>query len=170
MDHYQTLGVSRDADRAAIRAAYRALAKLHHPDMGAKSSVRFHEITQAHEVLSDPGNRTQYDLLLRFAGGPTGTPAGQRTHPSSIDKTQRTLMTMEMTFVGLAFLIGLVGVTAYFNIEAKNALLAKLSTTVAPQPKFSPTAQHFSPTAQQFGSTAQQYGPTVNNWIPPHLR
>ena len=46
MDHYQTLGVSRDADTSAIKKAYRKLASKHHPDKGG-DEARFKEIQQA---------------------------------------------------------------------------------------------------------------------------
>jgi DnaJ-class molecular chaperone len=63
-DYYQTLNVARDADDKAIRAAYRKLARKHHPDLnpGDRSAEeRFKEINEAHEVLADPEKRKFYD-------------------------------------------------------------------------------------------------------------
>jgi len=69
-DYYKTLGVSSDASQEEIRKAYRRLAKKYHPDRnrGSKAAEqRFKEITEAHQVLSDPKKRKQYDRL-REAG------------------------------------------------------------------------------------------------------
>jgi curved DNA-binding protein len=63
-DYYRILGVSRDASQDAIKKAYRSLAIKHHPDKnpGNKEAVRrFHEINEAHEVLSDADKRQKYD-------------------------------------------------------------------------------------------------------------
>ncbi len=63
-DYYQVLGVSRDADEAAIKKAYRGLAMKHHPDRNsgdAKSEEMFKEAKEAYEVLSDSNKRAAYD-------------------------------------------------------------------------------------------------------------
>ena len=63
-DPYEILGVARDADVAAIRKAYRKLARKHHPDLnpGDKAAEeRFKEISRAWEVLEDPERRRNYD-------------------------------------------------------------------------------------------------------------
>jgi curved DNA-binding protein len=67
-DYYETLGVARTATDAEIKAAFRKLARKHHPDMvaeGAKAGAeeRFKEINEAYEVLSDPEKRKRYDTL-----------------------------------------------------------------------------------------------------------
>jgi len=49
-DHYAVLGVQPDADRAAIQAAYRMLARLHHPDFGGDGS-RMAALNEAWSVL-----------------------------------------------------------------------------------------------------------------------
>src|SRR5580692_8218420 len=63
-DYYGVLGVRRDADPDEIRKAYRRLARELHPDVNPdpETQERFKEITQAYEVLSDPGKRQMYDL------------------------------------------------------------------------------------------------------------
>ena len=64
-DHYKTLGVDKMVDRSAIRAAFRELAKKHHPDVsGPEETRRFQEIVEAYTVLSDPQSRSAYNLLL----------------------------------------------------------------------------------------------------------
>lgn len=60
-DLYSVLGVSRSADTSEIRTAYKQLAKEHHPDKGGDSE-KFKELSQAHEVLSDPERRKMYDM------------------------------------------------------------------------------------------------------------
>jgi curved DNA-binding protein len=65
-DYYQTLGVSRTATDKEIKAAYRKLARQHHPDAnkGNKASEeKFKELAEAYEVLKDPEKRRRYDRL-----------------------------------------------------------------------------------------------------------
>ena len=69
-DYYDLLGVPRGADEAAIKAAYRRLAKEHHPDRknGCKESeARFKAINEAYDVLKDPQKRAAYDRFGRDA-------------------------------------------------------------------------------------------------------
>src|SRR5262244_433148 len=61
--YYKTLGVSKDADDKAIKAAYRRLARKYHPDVNKGSADRFKEINEAYTVLSDPEKRKRYDTL-----------------------------------------------------------------------------------------------------------
>jgi curved DNA-binding protein len=65
-DYYETLGVARTASPEEIKKAFRALARLYHPDV-AKDKVtaeaKFKEINEAYEVLGDPDKRKRYDEL-----------------------------------------------------------------------------------------------------------
>ncbi len=85
-DYYQTLGVPRDADEKAVRAAYRTLARKHHPDINPgdkRAEERFKEINEAYEVLSDADKRKLYDRFgedwqrYRDAGFTGDEPAGR---------------------------------------------------------------------------------------------
>lgn len=60
--YYDLLGVSKDADTASIKKAYRKLALEHHPDRGGDAE-KFKEISKAHEVLTDPEKRKIYDQV-----------------------------------------------------------------------------------------------------------
>jgi DnaJ-class molecular chaperone len=62
-DYYRILGVERGADDAAIKSAYRKLARKYHPDVNKGKDERFKEINEAYEVLSDPEKRRRYDTL-----------------------------------------------------------------------------------------------------------
>ena len=65
-EYYRCLGVSRDASSNEIKRAFRRLVKLHHPDLNPHDRtavVRMREIIAAYKVLSDPGQREQYNLL-----------------------------------------------------------------------------------------------------------
>lgn len=76
-DYYEVLGVSKDADDAALKKAYRVLAKKYHPDMNpgdAEAEKKFKEASEAYSVLSDPQKRQQYDQFghAAFDGGAGG--------------------------------------------------------------------------------------------------
>jgi molecular chaperone DnaJ len=70
-DHYEVLGVSRDASIDEIKKAYRRLARELHPDVNpaAEASERFKTVTHAYDVLSDAKQRQQYDLGGQGGGG-----------------------------------------------------------------------------------------------------
>ena len=84
-DFYAVLGVPKDADDAAIKKAYRKLARQFHPDQNqgnASAETKFKEIGEAYAVLSDSEQRRQYDAVramaggARFSAGPGGAGAG----------------------------------------------------------------------------------------------
>ena len=90
-DHYEVLGVPRTATQKEITAAFRKLARKHHPDLNAgdkQAEARFKEISQAHDVLSDAKKRALYDQYgadwaaagaAGAAPGRAGAPGGFRT-------------------------------------------------------------------------------------------
>lgn len=64
VDYYQILGVAKTATPEEIKAAYRKLARKHHPDLNPNdkdAKSKFQQINEANEVLSDPENRRKYD-------------------------------------------------------------------------------------------------------------
>ncbi|MDP9037245.1 MAG: molecular chaperone DnaJ [Myxococcota bacterium] len=77
-DHYQVLGVRRDAPPEEIKSAFKKLASQCHPDRNQDdpgAHERFKEINLAYQVLSDPNRRTMYDRLGHRAEEP-GSPFG----------------------------------------------------------------------------------------------
>lgn len=76
-DYYEVLGVSKDADEATLKKAYRQVAKKYHPDMNpgdTEAEKKFKEASEAYAVLSDSEKRRQYDQFghAAFEGGAGG--------------------------------------------------------------------------------------------------
>jgi molecular chaperone DnaJ len=80
-DYYELLGIQRGADEAAIKAAYRRLAKECHPDRHngcTQQEARFKAVNEAYDVLKDPQKRAAYDRFGKdaFRNGGSGDPFG----------------------------------------------------------------------------------------------
>ena len=80
-DYYEVLGVPKDADDAALKKAYRVLAKKYHPDTNPgdkEAEAKFKEASEAYAILSDPQKRQQYDQFghAAFEGGGAGGAGG----------------------------------------------------------------------------------------------
>src|SRR5262245_30868608 len=99
-DPYEVLGVPRSANAAAIKSAFRKLAKKHHPDSNKndpKAAAKFAEINTANEILGDEDKRKQFDRgeidaegKPRFQGFPGGDPRGGRAGPGGFEYSFRT--------------------------------------------------------------------------------
>ena len=79
-DYYEVLGVPKDADEAAIKKAYRTLAKKYHPDANPgdkEAEAKFKEASEAYAILYDAEKRRQYDQFGHAAfDGPGGGGGG----------------------------------------------------------------------------------------------
>lgn len=85
-DYYAVLGVGKNATEKEIKAAYRKLARKHHPDLNSGdkgAEEKFKRISEANDVLSDPEKRKKYDQFgdqwkaYSQGGFPGGGPGGQ---------------------------------------------------------------------------------------------
>src|ERR1700738_319819 len=64
IDYYKMLGINKNASQDEIKAAYRKLARKHHPDLNPsdkEANKKFQQVNEANEVLSDPDKRKKYD-------------------------------------------------------------------------------------------------------------
>lgn len=122
-DHYQTLGVDRNASQDDIKKAFRKLAAVHHPDRGG-DTAKFQEVQAAYATLSDPGKRAEYDnptsgfsgfnqhngmpagfedvINQMFGGGPFGDMfrRQQPSQPRNRTLNIQTTITLEEAFFG----------------------------------------------------------------------
>ncbi len=87
VDYYVVLGVRHDESAAGIRAAFRGLAKRHHPDRaGGMDAVRFREVAEAYGVLSDEEQRRRHDVALAretTPGSSASEPGSSASEPAS---------------------------------------------------------------------------------------
>jgi molecular chaperone DnaJ len=125
VDHYQVLGVEREASTEDIKKAYRKLARQLHPDVNkdADAEEKFKAVTHAYEVLSDPNQRANYDtggaqnlggfgpfgdIFETFFGGP-GSHRGPRPRQ---ERGQDALIRVDVDLVDVIF-----GVTKALDID-----------------------------------------------------
>ena len=74
-DYYKLLNVSKDSDLTTINKAYRALAKIYHPDRNPGDKVKeeiFKKLNEAHKVLQDPKKRQIYNKFGKEAANSNG--------------------------------------------------------------------------------------------------
>jgi len=147
-DHYEVLGVAKDATADEIKKAYRKLARELHPDVNAapEAQERFKLVTHAYEVLSDADQRRNYDMGGQggfgngFPGGNFGFGdifdsffggGGQRGPRSRAERGQDALLRVELTLREVVF-----GVAK--SIEIDTAVLCQTCTGSCCRPGTSP--------------------------------
>lgn len=106
-NHYATLGLDRQCSPAQIRAAYRLLARHHHPDLnpGSPTAIRHtQELNAAYETLGDPDKRAAYDRELDApkTAPKTAAPASSPRAAIKRNLSQDVLLRIEELFRGTA--------------------------------------------------------------------
>jgi DnaJ-class molecular chaperone len=149
-DHYQLLGVERDADRRTIRVAYRKALRRHHPDANAGSRAGERILLQviaAGRVLRDPKLRARYDR--QFEKRPRQQyrkPAAKKTSPQI--NYQKLLLTCQRIFHS-----GKQAWRIFFNAEQAKAAEAR----AARQRKRNPPGFNFYLHLATNSNNPQQY-------------
>jgi hypothetical protein len=132
IDHYAILGVTRSADQREIAAAYRRLARTHHPDVSPASEAvdRMRAINTAYATLSNPIRRAAYDASLPRGGSWSGYGPGASRTLSYSAPAQRV---QPRTSMGVARAVGLGIVVLVVGFGAVACLLSsQVPTTTRP--------------------------------------
>jgi curved DNA-binding protein CbpA len=87
MDLYEILQVNRNADAEVIRAAYRALARRHHPDVGGRPELMV-SINEAWSILGNAARRRGYDITLRRTAAVAAAPGRATPAPTATQETR----------------------------------------------------------------------------------
>ena len=107
LDYYAVLEIAPSADTPEVNAAFRRLAWRYHPDRNPApgATVQFQDINEAHQVLSDPVRRAEYDAKWHPRAGdhhkPSRTPLRPRTHRHW--RRQRHMRTVLVTLFAMVF-------------------------------------------------------------------
>ena len=143
MTHYETLRVVSWAEDAVIRAAYRALMRIYHPDTNQdpEAQLRVREITAAFAVLGDPAKRAAYDAF------PTLGNESDTLEPPSFAAEPRTRWpTRSVGFVSAGMAVLVLGLTVTMwpqfdrprqrvpSNRGRNAHAARIAPLVEPLP------------------------------------
>ncbi len=87
-NYYEILGLKTGAGSSEIKAAFRRLAKLYHPDKNPTGKEYFERILRAYEVLSDPISKSNYDIRLKYQHTSAATSATTNTKTWRFDEKE----------------------------------------------------------------------------------
>ena len=134
---YEILGVPRNASEDDIKRAFKALARKYHPDLNQgnpQAENMFKAVTRAHDVLSDPDKRAQYDSAIAMEGTSGGMPIPGASASAAPKRSEGLvffvfvlflLLAMVFFFVdtpkGIYFLVVAIGLEIRNSIEALRA-------------------------------------------------
>lgn len=112
-DYYRILQLDPSAEPEVIEAAYKKLASRYHPDVNPSVDAgnRMRDINEAHDVLSDPVRRRDYDLRSRFSQSGAGGVNGAALPPTPLWLKR------------LWFVLGIVGLIALLRLNFRVALI-----------------------------------------------
>ena len=115
MTHYEVLGIRRDASTTQVRAAFRRLARAHHPDTSASGSAEsLAPINEAWRVLGDPVRRHEYDRSLQVDARPSAPAQDWAPSPILVSPPESSFPWRFLAFMALAGIgIVLLGVLTY---------------------------------------------------------
>ena len=130
---YDALQLPRAASLDEVRAAYRRLAREHHPDRAGADGVAMTRINQAYEVLSNPERRARYDHSL------TATPRPPRKPGRVVLPGDRKRARMFWAATGVA--VVLVGAAVMMGVKARTAAAAEERVEPLSHPLASPAAE-----------------------------
>ncbi len=91
IDHFATLGLSREATDAEIKEAYRRLAKQHHPDTGGDNAAMMRRLNDAKQILFDPVKREEHRRRLLFNERMRAALASRASNPRMVSEIARSL-------------------------------------------------------------------------------
>jgi uncharacterized protein YecT (DUF1311 family) len=139
--HYETLGVSPNAEDVVIDAAYKAMMKRHHPDApgrdAGKDDAEAKAINEAYRVLRDPETRARYDRDLASGGAssrgwerPADPEPTQPPPPPVSSKPARSGGLVSAGFMGLAATV-IVGALGSLGVGQTSSTTAAASSTPA---------------------------------------
>jgi DnaJ-class molecular chaperone len=86
LNHYQILGLEKNCSHHEIKTAFRALAKIYHPDKNESGKEFFEKLLIAYETLSNERKRKHYDLKLEYLAEQAN--GSKTTATSSLKKTK----------------------------------------------------------------------------------
>ena len=170
--HYDVLGVPPSASAAAVRDAYRRLAREHHPDRAmasgsAAGAVSMPEINEAYRVLNDPARRAVYDASLRNGPvpprGPAAPPRPSTSEPAPTMPTFPSHLGparfpwRSVSFFAMLAIVGIVVLAQFTEPGSRRGLTESCAST---------RASRSSPTVMPGRSCAPTTRPSTAVWRP----